>query len=109
MNFIFENEKLEPLEELSNEGQRLVIDSWINGEYVVQEQSVLHRDRWVLADININKLGIYRVLAKPYTLEDALNDVGAIYAKKPGQITNIVANEVMDIMRKMAASMGGDK
>jgi len=113
--FIFENEEGEFLDSLSRDNFEQVVNCWLYSNTgkcgQLQRKRTELNDKWANEEdgVELRLIGIYRVLAKPYTLDDALEDAAAICAKRPSQVTRQENDLYMNIIRKLAASMEGDK
>ena len=105
--FIFENEKGVEFSKLPSDKKILVIEAFSRGG-----ADILWGDgSWSRVGgtaTSVSLTGVYRVLAVPYTLEDALKEIASI-AIAEGDIRQVNVNDAMDLLRKLAASMEGDK
>jgi len=119
--FIFENEEGEFLDSLSRDNFEQVVNCWLYSNTgkcgQLQRKRTELNDKWANEEdgVELRLIGIYRVLAKPYTLDDAKQDICKEAAsRKPNSNSldpehKVGAKFAMDIIDKLAASMEGDK
>lgn len=109
--FIFENKENTCFCDLSGEDMRHAMNSIqeLDGHGELQRYC---NDEWVFSDSFDGDIlyEVFRVLAKPYTLEDALSDLGRMQVENNN--SDISASMVIDtfhamqILEKLAASLG---
>ena len=110
--FIFENKEEYNLEQCIGCGESFIIDCWTGiGD---GELEVLFGGEWKKANKQaaLSKQSVYRVLAKPFTLDDAIkglmaceDDARNFHAEQPV----LTLKQAVSIVNKLAESLGGDK
>ena len=116
--FIFENEEGEFLDSLSRDNFEQVVNCWLYSNTgkcgQLQRKRTELNDKWANEEdgVELRLIGIYRVLAKPYTLDDAMSEIMAMSNTASAFVHSVrVVNlcEAKKIINKLAASTEGDK
>jgi len=120
MKFILQNSEEYDLDQLAGCGAEHVIHAWLDhygeSDEIIDsgEIEILIAGSWKpnLANNILDKKCVYRVLAKPYTLEDALKDIAKLNKQvstggsSSGYEHCVTTDEAMDVIRKLADSLG---
>ena len=107
-DFIFENEDQLPLADCGAEAIGVVNLALYHKSNVVECLSPISGGWEVFTFSHATIEDVFRVLAKPYTLDDAKSEIGGILDKMTGFELCHKA-EIQVCLEKLAASMGGGK